>query len=114
MSWTSVLIAGDIIYLLQPYNESSISKRIVKRPKLYFNDTGLACYLTKFNSSEVLLNSNFAGRFVETYIINEIRKSFTNNGIEPNFYYYRDSNMNVIDLVVLNDGKLHRIECKKV
>ncbi len=113
VSWISVLIAGDIIYLLQPYNESSISKRIVKRPKLYFNDTGLACYLAKFNSSEVLLNSNFAGRFLETYIINEIRKSFTNNGIEPDFYYYRDSNMNEIDLVILYDGKLHRIECKK-
>lgn len=112
INWISVLLAGDIIYLLEPYNEASFTKRIVKRPKLYFNDTGLACYLAKFNAADVLMNSYFANKFVETYIINEIRKSFANNGIEPNFYYYRDSNMNEIDLVILHDGKLHRIECK--
>ena len=112
MAWLSVLIAGDIVYLLEPYNEISISKRIVKRPKLYFSDTGLACYLARLNSGEILEASSFAGRFVETYIINEIKKSFINNGIEPNFYYYRDNNMNEIDLIIINDGKLNRIECK--
>jgi len=112
MSWLSVLIAGDIVYLLEPYNELSIAKRIVKRPKLYFNDTGLACYLAKIQSGDILSSSPYLGRFVETFIINEMRKSFINNGEEPNFYYYRDSNMNEIDLVVIKDGKLHRIECK--
>ena len=112
ISWLSVLLAGDIVYLLQPYNEISISKRIVKRPKLYFSDTGLACYLARLTSGEILLNSNFSGRFVETYIINELRKSYVNNGIEPSFYYYRDSKMNEIDLVIIQDGKLHRLECK--
>jgi len=112
MAWLSVLIAGDIVYLLEPYNEISISKRIVKRPKLYFSDTGLACYLARLNSGEILEASSFTGRFVETYIINEIKKSFINNGIEPNFYYYRDNNMNEIDLIIINDGKLNRIECK--
>lgn len=112
MAWLSVLIAGDIVYLLEPYNEISISKRIVKRPKIYFNDTGLACYLAKLTSGEILQTSSFSGRFVETYIINEIKKNFINSGIEPHFYYYRDSNMNEIDLVVIQDGKLHRIECK--
>ncbi len=112
MSWLSVLIAGNIVYLLEPYNEISISKRIVKRPKLYFTDTGLACYLAKLTSGEILQNSNFSGRFVETYIINELKKSYINNGIEPNFYYYRDNNMNEINLVIIQDGKLHRIECK--
>jgi len=58
ISWLSVLIAADIIYLLEPYNEFSITKRIVKRPKLYFSDTGLACYLAKLNSSEILQSSN--------------------------------------------------------
>ena len=52
--WISVLIAGDIIYLLEPYNEMSVVKRIVKRPKIYFNDTGLACYLSRLNNDEVL------------------------------------------------------------
>jgi uncharacterized protein len=112
MSWLSVLIAGDIVYLLEPYNEVSISKRIIKRPKLYFSDTGLACYLARLTSGEILRNSNFSGRFVETYIINELKKSYINNGIEPSFYYYRDNNMNEIDLVIIKDGKLHRVECK--
>ena len=112
MSWLSVLIAGDIVYLLEPYNEVSISKRIVKRPKLYFSDTGLACYLAKLTSGEILASSNFSGRFVETYIINELKKNYLNNGVEPNFYYYRDNNMNEIDLVIIQDGKLHRVECK--
>lgn len=112
VAWISVLIAGDIIYLLEPYNEFSIAKRIVKRPKIYFTDTGLACYLARLTSGEILQASTFSGRFVETYIINELKKSFINNGIEPNFYYYRDNNMNEIDLVVIDNGKLHRIECK--
>ncbi len=112
VSWLSVLLAGDIVYLLEPYNEISISKRIVKRPKLYFSDTGLACYLAKLTNGEVLRSSAFSGRFVETYIINELKKSYINNGMEPNFYYYRDNNMNEIDLVIIQDGKLHRVECK--
>ncbi len=112
MSWLSILVAGNIVYLLEPYNEMSIAKRIVRRPKLYFTDTGLACYLARLTSGEILQNSNFSGRFVETYIINEIRKSYVNNGIEPHFYYYRDNNMNEIDLVIIQDGKLHRVECK--
>ena len=112
MSWLSILIAGNIVYLLEPYNEMSIAKRIVRRQKLYFTDTGLACYLARLTSGEILQNSNFSGRFVETYIINELRKSYVNNGIEPHFYYYRDNNMNEIDLVIIQDGKLHRVECK--
>lgn len=112
MSWISILLAGDIVYLLEPYNESSISKRIVKRPKIYFSDTGLACYLARIDNSSVLKNSIYLGRFVETYIINELRKSYINNGNEPHFYYYRDSNMNEIDLVTIYEGKLNRIECK--
>ena len=112
ISWVSVLLAGDIIYLLESYNEQSITKRIVKRPKMYFNDTGLACYLSGITSGEILRNSIYSGRFVETYIVNELRKTFINNGIEPRFYYYRDNNQNEIDLIIVRDSKLHRIECK--
>ena len=111
-SWISVLAAGEIIYLLQPYNELSIVKRIVKRPKLYFYDTGLACYLARLNNEEVLKKSIFAGRFVETYIVNEIKKSYRNNGIRDNFYYYRDNNHNEIDLIIIDNGELHFVECK--
>ena len=111
-AWVSILVAGDIIYLLEPYNEYSITKRIVKRPKIYFNDTGLASYLAKINSPETLESSFLSARFVETYIINELRKSYVNNGKNPNFYYYRDNNMNEIDLIIIEDGKMYRIECK--
>ena len=76
-SWLSVLVAGNIVYLLEPYNENSTLKRVVKRPKLYFLDTGLASYLARLNNQDVLKNSIFSGRFVETYIVNEIIKSYT-------------------------------------
>lgn len=111
-SWMSVLLAGDLIYLLGPYNEYSIGKRIVKRPKLYFSDTGLACFLARLSEPEVLERSIFSGRFVETYIVNEIRKNYRNNGVKDNFYYYRDNNQNEIDLIVLDGGLMHLIECK--
>ncbi len=111
-SWISVLLSSDIIYLLEPYNETSMKKRIVKRPKLYFCDTGLASYLARVSSPKMLQSSFLSGSFVETYIINEIRKSYLNNGKNPNFYYYRDNKMNEIDLIILEDGILHRVECK--
>jgi len=111
-SWISVLLAGDIIYLLKPYNELSFVKRIVKRPKLYFCDTGLACYLATLSNPESLKNSIFKGRFVETFIVNELKKSFRNNNKRENFFYYRDNNQNEIDLIILENATLHLIECK--
>lgn len=111
-SWISVLMAGEIIYLLEPYKELSVVKRIVRRPKIYFNDTGLACYLARLNNDENLKRSAFAGRFFETYVVNEIKKSYRNNGIKENFYYYRDNNQNEIDLIILENGMLHFAECK--
>ncbi len=111
-NWISVLNAGEIITLLEPYNELSITKRVVKRPKIYFNDTGLACHLARLNDAQVLAKSRFSGHFVETYIVNEIIKTYRNNRKEANFYYYRDNNQNEIDLLILNAGKLQMIECK--
>ena len=111
-AWLSVLVAGNIVYLLEPYNENSTLKRVVKRPKLYFLDTGLASYLARLNNPEVLKNSIFSGRFVETYIVNEIIKSYKNNNKKTNFYYYRDADQKEIDLIMLEGGTLHFIECK--
>ncbi len=113
-SWISVLEAGNLIHLLQPYNDSSIKRQIIKRPKIYFSDTGLACYLAKVNSKETLIASYLKGHMVETYIINEILKSYSNNRKEKSssFYYYRDSQQNEIDLIILTDGKLTALECK--
>lgn len=112
--WLSALEAGDIIHLLQPYHETSIKKQIVKRPKVYFSDTGLACYLARVNSPETLIASYLRGHMVETYIINEIIKSYKNSREErqTGFYYYRDSLQNEVDLVLLRDGRLTLIEAK--
>lgn len=112
-AWTDIAVAGDIVTLLSPYYENSINKRIVKRHKLYFNDTGLACYLLGIDSAKSLRLSSFKGHLVETYIHNEIRKSYLNNGLEDkNMFFYRDSNQNEIDLILLRDGRLDLIECK--
>ena len=97
--WLSILKNTGLIVLLEPYTQNVI-KRVVKRPKLYFMDTGLACYLTKYPSAEVLEASAYSGHIFETFVISEIIKSFTNNGHE-------------IDLIIDYNNKLYPIEIKK-
>ena len=111
--WLGILVASNIVYLLQPYS-NNITKRAIKTPKVYFLDTGLAAYLTKWNTPDVLKNGAMAGAFFESFIISEIIKSYYNRGIlEPPIYFYRDKEMNEIDLIIENAGKLHPIEIKK-
>lgn len=111
-AWISILVKTGIIYLVEPYNEESIVKRVVKRPKMYFFDTGLAAYLCGIDSYETLQKSFLKGRFFETFIFNEIRKSYRNDGLMQQFYYYRDSSQNEVDLILLKDGTLSCIEIK--
>ena len=111
-SWLSVLEAGDIIIMLEPYSDRSVAKRVAKRPKLYMRDTGLACYLAKIPDERILTSSYLKGPMTETFIINEIMKTHQNKGLETPFFYYRDSNDNEVDLVMLYEGKLNMIECK--
>lgn len=111
-SWISVLVAGNIITLLEPYYENSVTKRIIKRPKVIFNDTGLAAFLCGINDPMILKKSIFAGRFVETFIINEIIKSYKNNGVSARFFYYRDTNQHEIDLIIQTKGNINLVECK--
>lgn len=111
-AWVSVLVKTGIIYLVKPYNEESTFKRVVKRPKMYFFDTGLAAYLCGIDSAETLQRSFLKGRFFETFIFNEIRKSYMNAGRSIQFYYYRDTDQNEVDLVLLRDGILSCIEIK--
>ena len=85
-AWISVLIAGDIIHLLQPYSDRSTVKRIVKRPKLYFWDTGLACYLARVLDVESLKAGYLKGPMVETYMVNEVLKTYRNAKLESPFY----------------------------
>ena len=112
VSWISVLEASNVIYLLQPYYETSLTKRIIKRPKIYFRDTGLACHLAKLADSKNLAISHFSGHFVETYVINEIIKSYENTGTYAEFYYYRDSEQNEVDLIIQVDGEITLVEIK--
>lgn len=111
--WLSVLVASNIVYLLQPYF-NNVTKRTVKTPKIYFLDTGLAAYLTKWNNADVLKNGAMAGAFFESFVISEIIKSYYNKGVsEPPLYFYRDKDMNEIDLIIENGGTLYPIEIKK-
>ena len=113
-SWLSLLVTSGIVVLLQPYSGNTI-KRIVKRPKLYMMDTGLACYLGLWNNPRALEVSAVAGNLFETYVVSEIIKTYTNSGLDirSRFSYYRDNNGKEIDLIIEENGVLHPIEIKK-
>ena len=99
--WLSILKNTGIIYLLQSYTNNNVS-RAIKRPKIYFMDTGLACYLTGYTDAQILEKSSYSGAIFETFVVSEIIKSYTNNGIDPrrHLYFYRDSSGKEIDLLV--------------
>ena len=111
--WLSILIASNIVYLLPPYS-NNITKRAVKTPKIYFLDTGLASYLTRWTSPEVLRNGAMSGQMFESFVISEVIKSYYNKGIlEPPLYFYRDKDMKEIDLIIDDGGSLYPVEIKK-
>ena len=112
--WLSILVSTGLVYLLQPYSNNNIS-RIVKRPKVYFMDTGLACFLAGYMDSVTLEKSAFNGAILETYVITEIIKSFANNGMDSRkyLYYYRDNNGKEIDLLIFYNNKVYPLEIKK-
>jgi len=110
--WLSTLVQAEIAYLLRPYSNNLLT-RTVKAPKLYFFDTGLVAYLTRYSSPEVLQNGALAGEIFENYVVNEVRKGFANSAVEPLLWYYRDTNAKEIDLVLEADGELHPLEVKK-
>ena len=110
--WVSILERSGIIYILKPYY-SNIGKRLVKTPKCYFLDTGLAAYLTRWPTAETLMNGNAAGAFFETFVVGEILKSYCNSGKEPSLYYYRDIDKKEIDLLMTGPDCLYPMEVKK-
>lgn len=111
--WLSILVASGLVYLLQPYYNNVI-KRAVKTPKMYFLDTGLAAYLTRWNTVDVLMNGAMAGAFFETFVIAEVIKSYYNAGVlDLPLFFYRDKEQNEIDLLIRQNGQLHPIEIKK-
>ncbi len=110
--WVSILETSNIIYLLQPFS-LNITTRAAKTPKVYFFDTGLVCYLCKWNTPEQLQNGAQAENIFENAVVNEIRKSYLNEGEETPIYFYRDNNAIEIDLIFYENGTIYPIEIKK-
>ena len=116
--WISILERTGIVYLLQPYSASALN-RAIKTPKIYFRDTGLACYLTRWLTADALKNSAVAGNMFETFVISEILKTYSNEGKDYRFniYYYRGKDKrktgeNEIDLIIEENGVLYPVEIK--
>ena len=110
--WLSVLVSSGIVSLIQPYFNNAL-KRAIKSPNMYFMDTGLAAYLTRWDSPQTLEVSAMSGKFFETYVVGEVLKSYYNAGKRPPIYYYRDTDGKEIDLVLEANGILYPIEIKK-
>ena len=124
--WLSILETSGIIYLLEPFANQAL-KRAIKTPKVYFRDTGLASYLTRWLTKETLAYGAMAGNMFETFIVSEILKSFSNNGLEYRHFvsYYRgkdrkppkkdaseEGSDNEIDLIIEQNGVLYPVEIK--
>lgn len=111
-NWLGILETLGIIFYLHPYS-NNLLKRLVKTPKLYFYDTGLVCYLTKWSSVETLESGAMNSAILENYVVAEIMKTYLNCGREPYLYYYRDKDAKEIDIILEHDGVLNPIEIKK-
>ena len=125
--WVSVLEASGIIYILEPFSNSSL-KRVIKTPKLYFRDTGLAAYLSRWLTPDTLALGAMSGAFFETFVISEILKSYSNRGLDYRYFvsYYRGKDKkkikkdgeevyeeSEIDFIIEQNGVLYPIEIKK-
>ena len=110
--WLQVLEKSDVIFFLRPYS-NNLLKRTVKTPKMYFFDTGLVAYLTRYSSPEILANGAINGAILENFVVSELLKCYHNNAWECVLWYYRDSNANEIDMVIESDDMLHPLEMKR-
>jgi hypothetical protein len=126
-NWVSILEASGIVYILEPFSNSAL-KRVIKTPKLYFRDTGLAAYLTRWLSPETMANGAMSGAFFETFVISEILKSYSNRGLDYRYFvsYYRGKDKKKIkkdgkssweeaeiDFIIEQDGMLYPVEIKQ-
>lgn len=124
--WISILEKSGLVYILKPYTPSVLN-RAIRSPKMYFRDTGLCCYLTRWLTPDTLKNGVMAGAMFETFVINEILKSYSNEGLDYDFdvFFYngKDKKKKVkngmtemidgeIDLIIQEDGVLYPIEIK--
>ena len=111
-AWVNILETLGIIFLLHPYS-NNVLKRTIKTPKVYFYDTGLVCYLTKWSSPEVAESGAMGGALLENFAVSEIMKGYQNAALEPYLYFYRDRDAKEIDVIIEGDGKLCPLEIKK-
>ncbi len=109
--WLGILEASGIVYLLRPYYRN-ITKRLIKAPKLYFLDTGLACYLTGWRDAETAMRGAFAGQLFETFVVGEILKSYTHRGLESRLFYFRTKEKLEVDILIEKNGVLFPVEIK--
>jgi predicted AAA+ superfamily ATPase len=111
-AWMSTLERSGVVKLLEPYY-NNITKRMVKTPKIYFMDTGLAAYLANMDTPEALEAGYLTGSLLETYVFVEIMKSYWHNGREPSIFFFRDADQKEIDFVIERNGTLYPIDVKK-
>lgn len=104
--WLGILERMGLVYLLQPAAFSGV-KYVVKKPKLYFTDTGLAAYLLRWNTADALELGAMSAEFFETWVIGEVYKSFANSGQKAPLYYYRNFNGKEVELLILHNGVLY-------
>ena len=110
--WLGILEGLGIIYLLRPYANNAL-KRLVKAPKLYFCDTGLAARLSMWLTPQTLMNGAASGHFFENYVVMELLKSYAYSPSKANMTYYRDSNAKEIDIFIEENNMVHPLEIKK-
>ena len=111
-AWIGILETIGIIFLLHPYS-NNVLKRTIRTPKVYFYDTGLVCYLTRWSSPEVAESGAMNGALLENYAVSEIMKSYQNAALEPYLCFYRDRDAREIDVILESDGRLCPLEIKK-
>ncbi|MBQ3544853.1 MAG: ATP-binding protein [Lachnospiraceae bacterium] len=125
-NWISILEASGIVYILEPFANSAL-KRVIKTPKMYFRDTGLVAYLTRWLTPDTLANGAMCGEIFETFVISEILKSYSNRGLDYKYFvsYYRGKdkirkkkNGDIvqeeaeIDFIIEENGILYPLEIK--
>ncbi|MGE0290073.1 MAG: ATP-binding protein [Bradyrhizobium sp.] len=110
-AWLAILEASGLVIRLMPYHANQ-GKRLVKVPKLYFTDTGLAAWLAQWPSPETLMTGAAAGAFLETYAVMEIWKSYIHHGLEPPLWFYRDFDQKEVDILLVQDGTAYPMDVK--
>lgn len=110
--WVNILQNMGIIFLLNTYANNEL-KRLVKTPKIYFCDTGLAAYLSMWTTKDVLMQGASSGHFFENYVVGELVRGYAYSSNKANLSFYRDTNQKEIDVIVEEGGVIHPIEIKK-